>query len=201
MVVSPLIEPSDEVKTTKITTRSPYVDPPLFTITNPVNYLRRWWKRVISREGIDFRLRIHPVTAFVIILMVGGASFGVGRISVPRAVAQLIPEWIMKPTPTPDPWKETALSGILQRNMSGKFFLVTAASPQAITLQVPSSIDLASSIGKRILASGKYNAETNVLLISDATQIEILLQVAPIRRTQKPSLAPSTEPKIGRAHV
>src|SRR5258706_16425706 len=86
-----------------------YIDPPLFSfsITNPINYLRKWWRRVISREGIDLRLRIHPVTAFVIISMVGGASFGVGRFTVPQPVAQLIPQWILHPNPTPDPWKET----------------------------------------------------------------------------------------------
>jgi hypothetical protein len=177
----------DEIRVTKTTTTTPYVDPPLLTITNPVNYLRRWWKRVISREGIDFRLRIHPVTAFVIIVMVGSASFGAGRISVPSAITQLIPQWIIKPTPTPDPWRETAYAGILQKNSSGKFYLVTQGVAEAVALEVPSVLNLDPSVGKRVFATGKLNTETGVLVISDAAQIQVILQTAPIIRRSPPA--------------
>lgn len=196
--------PSEEIDVTvakKTKTSRTYIDPPLFSfsISNPVNYLRKWWTRVISREGIDFRLRIHPVTAFVIIIMVGGAAFGAGRITVPPVVTQLIPQWIMKPTPTPDPWKETAFSGILQKNSSGTFYLVTPQEAQAVALEVPSSVKLESFVGKRIFTSGKYNLDTRVLVISDASQMEVLLQVAPImRRTPMPksTIKPGSTPEV-----
>lgn len=53
--------------TVKVTVR-PIVEPDLlnFRITNPVTYLRLWWKKVMSKEGIDFRFRIHPVTAVIL---------------------------------------------------------------------------------------------------------------------------------------
>ena len=52
-------------------------------VTNPVTYLKKWWKRVMSNEGVDFRFRIRPLTAIAISVVVAALYFGVGRIKMP----------------------------------------------------------------------------------------------------------------------
>lgn len=177
-------------------TRS-YVDPPIFSfsVNNPVNYLRKWWYRVISREGIDVRFRIHPVTAFAALLTIASLGFGVGRITIPAPIIKLIPQ--LAPTPTPDLWKESAFSGVLQVNSAGKFYLVTQTTSEAVTLEVPENIALASFVGKRVFASGRYNMQTGVLVVTDARKMEVLLRVAPIQlMSPSPSLHPSPESTV-----
>ena len=75
-------------------------EPPLVDVkvSNPVTYLRRWWDRVMGKEGVDFRFTIHPITAFLIAFGVASAFFGIGRYSVniPFLKYQIIPT--TKPT-------------------------------------------------------------------------------------------------------
>ena len=33
-------------------------------ITNPLVYIKYWWKRIMANEGIDLRLRVKPLTVF-----------------------------------------------------------------------------------------------------------------------------------------
>lgn len=153
----------------------PKSDPPLvkFQITNPVTYLKRWWARIMKDEGVDFRFRIHPVTAVAVATVIAGAGFGLGRWVLPVPIVQYATYLgIPTPTPTPDPWKETAYTGKLQYS-ANRYFLVTTAT-EAITLEVPTSINLFPLIGKRILAVGSYNKQTRVLVVKDTTDLEIL---------------------------
>ncbi len=152
-----------------------------FSVTNPVTYLKLWWKRVMSGEGIDLRFRIHPLTAIAIvaILVAGGASIGwisksvLTRVPVVREFIPA-PTPTPMPTPTPDPWKDTAYTGLL-KEAGTRFYLVTNES-EAITLSVPENVSLSKLVGKRILAIGKFNKLTGILLVSDATDLEVLIQ-------------------------
>ena len=167
--------------------------PPMvsFSLTNPVTYLKIWWKKVMSGEGIDLRFRIHPLTAIalVTILVAGGAGIGWATKSVLTQVPVvkefvLLPTPTPMPTPTPDPWKNAAYTGQLKQ-AGGNFYLVTTEA-EAITLQIPENVNLTKHIGKRILAIGKFNRFTNVLKVSDATDLEILIQ-----STAVPTVIPS----------
>ena len=162
--------------------------PPLvdLKVTNPVEYIKLWWKKVIGNEGIDFRLHFHPLTAIAIALAIASVGFGIGV---------RFEEMPGQPTPTPlrqgsegqSDWKETAFTGTLQYSqITSKYFLTTTSASEAISLQVPSNIDLQSSVGKRILVIGDYNKSERLFIVNDAKDLEIL--------PKSPIPIPTTEP-------
>jgi len=73
-----------------------------------------------------------------------------------------------------------------------KYYLITT-SAEAITLEVPVNIDLASFVGKRILASGNYNKGTRTLVVVDAQSMEVLPTKAVMIPTQTVTLTPTPE--------
>ena len=179
-----------EIKMSDKTGKSVRDIPPLMSleVTNPVTYLKLWWSKVMNNEGIDFRFRIRPLTAMALVAIFAVGGFGLGRLSVP------IPEQIIKyipqlaPTPTPDPWKETAFIGVLQK--TGERFYLLTAQAEAISLMVPGNVNLSKYVGKRILAEGKYNRLTGALQVTDATDLEVVIQSAPVP-TSVPSATPT----------
>ena len=152
-------------------------------ITNPVTYLKAWWRRVMYNEGIDFRFRIHPLTAIAIALLISAGSFGIGHIAFPKdsIVTKLVPA--LAPV---DPVRDTAFTGIVRfTKETGKYFLETKES-EAITLSVPANVDLSKQIGKRIFASGKYNIQTHILSVVSASNLEILpIKITPVPVDEK----------------
>lgn len=150
-------------------------EPPLVTVTNPVTYLRRWWEKVMGKEGVYFSFRIHPITAFLIAFGLTAGIFSIGRYSVNIPFLEYEVEGTAKPSPTSEPvWKETAFTGKLQYSPLGlKYFLITTSS-EAITLSVPNNLNLFTLVGKRIFAVGEYNKQTKVLKVVDVKDLEIL---------------------------
>ncbi len=126
----------------------------------------------MGNEGVEFRLRIKPLTAISIAMALGLFGFGVGRVSVPidSPIVKYIPQ--LAPLPTANPWKLTAFSGTLY-STNGDFYLITSES-EAVTLSLPSSLDLSKYIGKRILAKGSYNESTRTLKITNPEDVELL---------------------------
>jgi hypothetical protein len=171
-------------------------DPPLVSlkVTNPVTYLKRWWKRVATNEGVDFRFRVRPLTAIAIAvavtLVLTGTGFSLGRITfpIPSPIIKYVPQ--LGPSPTPDPWKETAFTGSLKFTSSTQKYYLVTTSAEAITLNVPSNIDLSKFVGKRILASGNYNKSTRILDVKDAQDLEVL----PTKAMTIPTLTPAASP-------
>lgn len=152
-------------------------DPPLVDVkvTNPVTYFKKWWNKIIGNEGVEFRFHIKPLTAILISVAVASVAFGVGRFVLPFSLPFFKPLPVESPTPTPEVWRETAFNGTLHfSEATGKFYLVTSSSPEAITLEVPENIDLTDYVGRRIFAAGKYNKSARVLVVSDASDMEIL---------------------------
>ena len=183
-----------EIKTVtaKSTTK---VDPPLFSlsVTNPVTYLKNWWKKLIGNEGVKLTIQIKPVTAFILAAIFCGAGFGFGRLTIPEPLIRYIPILPSPiPSPTPNPWKETAFTGKLQ--VSGNRYFLTTTSAEAITLEVPQTINLKPVIGKRILVVGQYNKETKVMKVSSIPDLEILPNSPVPLPTLKPSPSPSPSP-------
>ena len=168
-------------------------DPPLVSlqVTNPVTYLRIWWKKIVGNDGIDFSFRIRPLTAVfmtaTITLILTGAGYSLGKIAVPipEPLDKYIPKII--PSPTPIVWRETAFSGSLKFTESTKRYYLVTTSSEAITLQVPENIDLSKFVGKRIMASGNYNKGTRILVVSDAQDLEVL----PTKAVTIPTLIPT----------
>ncbi len=128
-------------------------EPPLVAlrITNPIVYIKKWWKNVIGNEGIDFRFRIRPLTAIALTAVIASIGFGVGNIVLPYKLPFF--EY-NNPTPSPTPveWKETAYIGTLKYSeLTRKYFLITSSSSEAITLNVPENINLSNWLKKESL--------------------------------------------------
>ena len=153
-------------------------EPPLvdLQVSNPLTYLKSWWRRVMGREGIDFRFRIHPITAIAMAVIIATFAFGVGRIVLYpyKPFFEFVPTSSPIPTPIPNPWRETAFSGALRfSGPNQKYYLITSTS-EAINLEVPKNVDLSGLIGTRIFATGRFNEKTRTLVVAEATDLEIL---------------------------
>ncbi|MFC1625436.1 hypothetical protein ACFL1Q_00135 [Patescibacteria group bacterium] len=153
-------------------------DPPLVDVkvTNPITYLKKWWNKVIGNEGVEFRLRVKPLTAIAISLVIFTVAFGLGRVVLPFKIPFFEQAVEVKETPTPAPeiWRDTAYTGKLQYSeATNKFYLVTT-SAEAITLDVPYGLDLMDLVGRRVLAAGSYNKTEKLLKVADAKNMEVL---------------------------
>lgn len=165
-------------------------DPPLvsFSVTNPVTYLKSWWKRIIGNEGVEVKVKIHPLTTLVIVLILFSGTFSLGAITALLHDVPVLKEVLPLPsiTPLPDPWRDAAYSGTLRKIADGKFYLQTVDA-KAINLAIPDNVNLEKYVGKRIFASGRYNVDSGVLEVTDATDLEVLPQQAQIVATIAPT--------------
>jgi hypothetical protein len=175
--------------------------PPLINlqVTNPIIYLERWWKKVISGEGIDFRVRVHPLTAIAVTIIMATFGFGVGRFVLvsQRPYIKYVPTPTASPMPSPNPWRETALVGTLQFSaMTNRYYLLTT-SAEVVMLEVPDNVVLKTLIGRRILASGNYHDSTRTLRVTGAEDLEVLPKkvesVPMVTPVPNPSLLPEPE--------
>ena len=163
-------------------------------VTNPITYLKSWWKRIIGNEGIEFRIRVRPLTAIAISLIIVSVSFGIGRFVLPFNIPffEYTPKEL--PSPTPEFTRDTAFSGTLRyTEASGRYYLVTTSS-EAIVLEVPENIDLVKLIDSRIFATGKYNENTRTLVVDDASDLEILPKEVEAIPTTTPTPTPTPSP-------
>ena len=174
-------------------------DAPLFDlkITNPVVYLKAWWKRIIANEGVDFRFRIRPLTAIAIAVSVATIGFGLGRVTLPASspIIKYLP--MLAPSPSPNVWKETAFTGVLKYTEANQRYYLVTTEVEAVTLNAPTNVNLAKLIGKRILAVGYYNTQTGIMTVTDTTDMEILpAQVVPVPTTLPTPTSPPTSVPI-----
>ncbi len=191
-----MIKSSDETKTPLISIYNEKPDlrkkePPLINlqVTNPVTYIKKWWKSILGNEGIDFHFKIKPLTAIALTAVIMSFGFGLGRLTISTS-QPYIQYSSPTPTPTSNPWRETAFSGILKYSkLNSRFYLLTATS-EAINLEVPKNIDLNKLTDKRIFATGTYNENNRTLVVTETQDLEIL----PIQVTPIPTSVPQTTP-------
>lgn len=163
------------------------IDPPLvdLKVSNPVTYLRIWWKRVLGNEGMEFKFKIRPLTSIAIAIVVTSLALGVGKFVITNSAPFVKFEksgdlpttegTSGNPAPTVDPWRETGFTGTVQySNVVNRYYLLTSTSAEAIILNVPGTIDLSTVVGKRIFATGNYNKTSRTLIVSDTTDLELL---------------------------
>lgn len=163
-------------------------------VTNPITYIKSWWKRVIGNEGIEIRLRIKPLTAIIMTAIIVSLYLGIGKIVLPFKIPFF--ELNPKSTPVPEQFRETAFAGTLRyTESSNKYFLETSAS-EAINLEIPENIDLEKFIGRRVFATGEYGDDSRILKVSDVSDLEIFPEeIIPIPTMKPfPSTIATTEP-------
>ena len=183
-------------------------------VTNPLVYIKAWWKKIMANEGLEFKFKAKPITAIAISVALFSLVFGLGGFVFPTLFPFLNINnsnntvATTSPTPSSD-WRETALKGTLKKTTSVpiKFFLLTS-SDEAVTLQAPDYITLDKLIGKRILATGNYSSKQKLLIIQDVQDLEVLSTTPipiptstpivtathTIAPTQTPTLIPTVEP-------
>ena len=197
----PTIVPPISVTTTQtgVNTTTP---PDLLNvkITNPLVYIKYWWKRIMANEGIDLRLRVKPLTVFGVSLIAFSLAFGLGGVVLPVAFPGFKLNNIISSSPTPTPetiWKDTALKGTLTKSntIPVKFYLVTT-STEAVTLEVPVGFNLITVVGKRILAVGTYNSKDKVLEVEDIQDLEVLPNTQVPIPTSPPTPTPTPSPNL-----
>lgn len=181
-----------------------------FKVTNPLVYIKAWWKKIMANEGFEFKFKAKPITAIAISVALFSLVFGLGGFVFPTIFpflnfnntnAVVATE---SPTPSSD-WRETALKGTLKKTTSVpiRFFLLTS-SDEAVTLQAPDYITLDKLIGKRILATGNYSQKQKLLIIQDVQDLEVLsttpipipTSTSTIAPTQTPSPVPTPMPTV-----
>lgn len=168
-------------------------------VTNPLVYIKYWWKRIMANEGIDMRFRMRPLTVFGIALIAFSLAFGLGGVVLPSFFP-----WIKlndsqitaSPTPSQEIWKDTALKGTLRKTNTTpvRFYLVTT-STEAVFLETPDEINLTTLVGRRILAIGTYNSKDKILQVEDIQDLEILpttpLPIPTSTATPTPTIIPT----------
>lgn len=194
-------------QTGKVNTTNP---PDLLSlkITNPLVYIKYWWKRIMANEGMELKFKAKPITAIAMAVVAFSLAFGLGGVVFPITFPWLkTGSTLLTPTPTPpqEIWKDTALKGTLSRTKTSpiRFYLVTT-STEAVYLETPDEINLNSLVGKRILAIGTYNSKDKILQVEDIQDLEVLPSTpVPIptstptpspKPTEAPILTPTLEP-------
>lgn len=169
-----------------------------FKITNPLVYIKAWWKKIMRNEGAELKIKIKPVTAIALAIVAFSLAFGLGGVVFPFAFPWMnlgagltIQQQESSPTPVGE-WKETALKGTLRKTTSipVRFYLLTS-SDEAVTLQAPNFVSLDKLVGKRILASGNYNKKGKLLIVSDVQDLEILSTTPQPIPTSTPTSKPT----------
>ena len=171
-------------------------------VSNPLVYIKYWWKRIMANEGIEMKVKARPVTVFGGAIIAFSLAFGLGGV-----VFHTFFPWVKinnvgviptsTPISTPSILKNTALKGILTKSGENNiiFYLITA-STEAVTLEIPEGFNLLSFVGKRILAVGSYDSKNNILKVEDIQSLEVLSKTpVPIPTlTPKPIETPTPVP-------
>lgn len=150
------------------------------TVNNPLTAFRLWLTKLLFNEGVDVRLKIPPLTAIAVVTVLALGGYGLGRITVPASnpIVRYLPQLAPVTQPTPDPWRETAFSGFLRFSPTTRKYYLETASAEAITIEAPLNVNLAQFTRRRIFATGRLNTDTGVLVVTEATDLELLPQQA-----------------------
>jgi len=168
-------------------------------VTNPLVYIKYWWRRIMANEGIDMRFRMKPLTVFGVALIAFSLAFGLGGVVLPTFFPWMKINGVVTatatPSSTPEILKDTALKGTLTKTNTTpiKFYLITT-STEAVTLEIPHGFNLLPFVGKRILAVGSYDSKNKVLEVEDIQDLEVLsttpVPIPTTTSTPKPTETP-----------
>ena len=168
-------------------------------VTNPLVYIKYWWKRIMANEGIEVKFKAKPLTVFGVALIGFTLLFGIGGVVLPVFFPwmKFNNSIVTNPTntPTPEILKDTALKGTLTKTNTNppKFYLITT-STEAVTLEIPVGFNLSTLVGKRILAVGTYDSKNKVLEVEDIQDLEVLSTTPVPIPTTTPTPKPTETP-------
>jgi len=174
-------------------------------VTNPITYIKKWWKKIVGNEGMSINIKVRPITAILGICLFLAFLFGIGKLVLPEIIKtpffkfEEVKEAEATPKQESETWKETAYIGTLKYSASTqKYFLVTSSAAEAITLEVPPNVNLSALVEKRIMVIGKYSKYLRVIQVFDAKDMEVLpnspVPVPTNSPTPKPTPTPTEKP-------
>jgi len=109
-----------------------------------------------------------------------------GRISIPAPIVKYLPQLGTQPSPLL--YKDTAYTGFLRYSTVTKKYYLETGDSEAISLTVPANVNLGKFVGRRIFATGSLNLQSQILTVSDTTDLELL----PTQVTTIPETVPSS---------
>ena len=154
-----------------------------FQINNPIPPLKRLLKKIFANEEIT--IKIPVLTAIAIVAFgLGGASGFITAVKTQLAnniplVATIFPTPSVPPSPSP--WISTTLFGTVSKT-SNQYFLISEAG-SVVRLLAPQNVNLDRLLGKKILATGLYNKETNDMKVEEAADLLLFSSTAPVPTT------------------
>lgn len=136
------------------------VDPPLIDlkVTNPITYLKRWWKRVMANEGVSFSFRIKPLTAIALVLALtaaGGTGFSVAKIFFPNS--------------SPILNREVVYQGTVQKTERGQYLLSLPDTSVYTLKPKATNVNLSKLINRKVLVQGNLTREPNLIEVNEIT--------------------------------
>jgi len=163
-------------------------------VTNPVTYIKSWWKRIIGNEGIELKVKVRPLTAIAIAIIVLTVSLGIGKFKLPFKLPFIEYSLDEEAFPPNILNRDTAFTGILQFDSNTRKYYLLTDSAEAIKLEVPDNLELSQYISKRIFATGKYYEDSRTLKVEVATDMEVLPTESEVIPTSTPILTPTSTP-------
>ncbi|MGD8744290.1 MAG: hypothetical protein PVJ52_01690 [Candidatus Woesebacteria bacterium] len=155
-------------------------------VTNPIRYLKSWWRKIIGNEGIELRLKVRPLTAIAIAIIVVTVSLGIGKFNFPFKIPFF--EYTTKEVVTGKVSKrDAAFTGVLRFETNQERYYLITESSEAIKLSVKEDVNLDPFIGRRIFATGDYYQESRTLTVDYASDLEVL----PEEKQEIPTIVPS----------
>lgn len=186
------MEPNDPVPPVVSYKKTANQSDPLvnFQVNNPIPPLKRLLKRIFANEEITIKIPVLTAIAIIAFGLGGASGFLTAlkvrlRESIP-VVATIFPTEAA--LATPNPWNATTLFGMLSKQTSGSYFLVSQ-NGDAIKLTAPTNVNLEKLVGKRILATGTFNAQAKEMLVEEASDLLLFNSTSAV-----PTLSPSPTP-------
>lgn len=142
------------------------------TVNNPLTAFKRWLQKLLDNEGIElkFSLKIKPLTAIGIVLIITALSLGLTTFGV---MLKHLPFYshIQEFVTRPDNSRQTAMRGYLVRQEpSGVYYLFSQGAAEAVVID-SSTLDLSKLINQELIVSGRYNRETNRFQVEQVSQM------------------------------
>jgi len=169
-------------------------DKPLVSVSvnNPIAWLLKWINDLRKKQTttISFKLGVPLIALPVFVFALASVFFGLGRITSPARVG-------------PDTMSRAGVLRVFTQEGVASYYLILNDG-EALELLIPSNIDFKALDGKRVLASGKYDRDTNKLSVNNVNDLEVLpttispistITILPETPTPDPTKIPETSPE------
>ncbi len=141
-------------------------------VTNPLTYFKLWLQKVLNNEGMDVRLRIHPLTMIIIAAAFAIGGFSIGRVTLLSQLSKTpLAKYLSLPTDSQVLIKDVVYTGHIRYLPANNKYYLETASGDVVALSIPSALDISNSIGQKVLITGKLNTQTGIIIVEDISTI------------------------------